>query len=70
MSGVSTAPPMIAITISEPPSLAVSPSPRIPWAKIVGNISDMKKLVSSRAIIPVQPGNKTPIAASNVLTTA
>ena len=32
---------MIAITMSEPPSLAVSPRPRIPWAKIVGNISDM-----------------------------
>ena len=43
--GGKTAPPMIAITISDPPSFVLGPNPLIPRAKIVGNIKDMKKLV-------------------------
>ena|ERR1035441_4657284 len=31
IAGVSTAPPTMAIAINEPPNLAASPRPRIPW---------------------------------------
>ena len=65
MNGVSTAPPTIAITSREPPSFVSSPSPRSPIAKIVGNISDMKKLVRKIAHMPSHPGWVTPIDDKN-----
>ena len=44
------APPMMAITISAEPTLRCSSlSPSIPSAKMVGNITDMKKLLATRA---------------------
>src|SRR5690348_2556373 len=50
VSAVSTAPPMIAITSSEAPSLrSLSLKPSTPSAKIVGYITDMKKLASTSA---------------------
>ena len=36
-----------AITISDPPILVFGPSPFSPRAKIVGNMSDMKRLVNN-----------------------
>ena len=49
IKGVNTAPPMMDITINEPASFVFSPRPFIPSAKMVGNISDMKKLVNKMA---------------------
>ena len=69
MIGVRTAPPTIAITSSELASLVFTPSPRMPCAKIVGNKSDMKKLVSINAPTPIQPGNAIPTTARPVLMT-
>ena len=66
--GGNTAPPMIAITIIDPPSFVLGPSPLIPRAKIVGNIKDMKKLVRKNAQTPTQPGKSTPVATSARLT--
>src|SRR5277367_669042 len=57
MMGVKIAPPMTAITISDPPIFVFGPSPFNPSAKIVGNISDMKKLVRKIAQRPIQPGS-------------
>jgi hypothetical protein len=62
--GVKIAPPIIAITISEPPSFVFGPNSFNPRPKIVGNISDMKKLVRKIAHNPSQPGNHTPTATS------
>src|SRR5271154_2009582 len=59
MRGVSTAPPIIAMTRKEPPILVWGPRPLSPSAKIVGNISDMKKLVRKRHQKPTQPGWST-----------
>ena len=56
MSGVRIAPPTMAITINDPPSLVFGPSPFRPRAKIVGNMSDMKKLVANNAHRPAQLG--------------
>src|SRR5450432_786318 len=66
--GVKTAPPMIAITSSDPPSFVFGPSPFNPSAKIVGNISDIKKLVRNNAHNPIQPGIATPMSASKTFT--
>ncbi len=41
--GGQKAPPATAITKKEEPRFVNGPSPRIPKAKIVGNISDIKK---------------------------
>ena len=60
IAGVKTAPPTMAITIKEPPILVFGPSRFNPNAKIVGNISDMKKLVRNTAHNPTQPGSSTP----------
>ena len=57
--GVKTAPPIIAITSSEEPIFVLTPSPRIESAKIVGNITDMKKLVQKTDHNPIHPGNNT-----------
>ncbi len=57
--GVSTAPPTMAITSKEPPILVLGPSFFNPRAKMVGNISDMKKLVIKSAHNPTQPGRVT-----------
>jgi hypothetical protein len=53
MRGVSTAPPTIAITRNDPPMLVFGPRSLRPIAKIVGNITDRKKLVSRSATSPV-----------------
>ena len=39
------APPMMAMTMNDPPTLLSAPSPCKPSAKMVGYIRDMKKLV-------------------------
>src|SRR6185503_10826415 len=65
---VNTAPPMIAMTINDEPSLVRSPRPRIDAAKIVGNMMDMKKLAISRAAVPTVPPTATAIAQSTMLT--
>ena len=70
ISGVRIAPPTMAITIREPPILVLGPSPLSPSAKIVGNISDMKKLVSTIAHTPIQLGCSTPTVTSKTLITA
>jgi len=67
ISGVNTAPPTIAMMIIDPPSFVLGPSFLIPKAKIVGNISDMKKLVKKIAHSPTQPGRSTPIETSATL---
>src|SRR5207244_7115853 len=70
IAGVNTAPPMIAMTINEPPILVFGPSPFSPRAKIVGNISDIKRLVRKMAHSPIHPGFSTPTDARMTLTTA
>ncbi len=50
MNGGAIAPPTMDMTMSEEPSLVWSPSPRMPSAKIVGNMTDMKKNVPNNAI--------------------
>ena len=50
--GVKTAPPIMAITINDPPNFVFGPKPFKPRAKMVGNISDMKKLVKKIAQSP------------------
>src|SRR5664279_1729522 len=67
ITGVNTAPPTIAITSSEPPIFVFGPSPFKPIAKIVGNMSDMKKLVRNTHHNPNQPGNSTPSETSTCL---
>ena len=58
ISAVNTAPPIIAIITSDEPALVCEPRPLTLSAKIVGNISDIKKLVDARAIRPPKPGAK------------
>ena len=70
ISGVRTAPPTIAITSNDPPSLVLGPKPFSPRAKIVGNISDMKKLVANSAYKPPQPGCNVANAIKKTFTTA
>ena len=67
INGVKIAPPMIAITMHEPPSLVFGPNSFNPSAKIVGNINDMKKLVRKIAQSPIQPGKSTPVPTSMTL---
>jgi hypothetical protein len=69
MIGVSTAPPMIAMMRRDAPIFVFSPSPSTPSAKIVGYITDMKKLDRKMAHNPAQPGVKTPIVKSATLIT-
>src|SRR5215469_14447927 len=49
MAGVNTAPPTIAMTSTEEASLRTSPRPLTPSAKMVGYITDMKKLLAMSA---------------------
>ena len=49
--GEAIAPPTIDITISDEPSFACSPTPRMPNAKIVGNPTDMKKNVANIVLV-------------------
>jgi hypothetical protein len=56
ISGVRIAPPMIAMTINDPPTLLSAPRPWRPRAKIVGYMRDMKKLVAKSAQTPIHPG--------------
>ena len=58
ISNGNIAPPTIAITRSEPPSFVFGPRPLRPSAKIVGNISDMKKLERRIVHTPGQPGEQ------------
>src|SRR3954452_5418045 len=64
---VNTAPPMIAITMSEAPSLVRSPRPRMEAAKIVGNMIDMKKLDNVSAPSPIPPPTIAATAQSAML---
>lgn len=63
MSSGKSAPPTMAITIIEPAILVFGPKPLRPRAKMVGNISDIKKLVRKRHHTPAQLGLKTETAA-------
>jgi hypothetical protein len=67
MTGVKTAPPMMAITIIDPPIFVLDPNPLIPSAKIVGNMRDIKKLVRKIDQSPIQPGISTPRATKTTL---
>ena len=67
MAGGAQAPPMIDMMMMEPPNFVFGPNPLMPSAKMVGNMSDMKKLVMNTAPTPSQPGNKTPMPTSAVL---
>ena len=67
--GGKTAPPTIAMTINDPPSLVFSPSPLIPNAKMVGNMSDIKKLVRNMDHTPAHPGIKIAISTRVILVT-
>src|SRR6187431_2715225 len=49
ITAVSTAPPMIAMMTSDDPALARGPRFLTLSAKMVGNISDIKKLVAASA---------------------
>ena len=67
MIGVHTAPPMMAMIIIDPPILVFGPSPFTPNAKIVGNISDIKKLDNTNAHTPRIPGRKIAMSTINIL---
>ena len=62
-------PPMIDMMISDEPIFVFSPSPSTPSAKIVGYMTDMKKLEEKMHHNPAHPGIKTPIAMRSTLTT-
>src|SRR6202011_4976998 len=49
------APPMIAITMNDDAFFAHRPRPKIPSAKIVGNMIDMKKYVRNTHATDTQP---------------
>src|SRR6185437_239764 len=49
IAGVNTAPPTIAMTSTDEASLRTSPRPLTPSAKIVGYMTDMKKLLAMSA---------------------
>lgn len=55
MSGGQKAPPATAITKKEEPFFVSEPRSLMPRAKIVGNITDIKKYVLNKAITEVQP---------------
>ena len=50
---------MTDMMMMDPPNFVFGPNSLMPSAKIVGNMSDMKKLVMNTAPTPSQPGNKT-----------
>jgi hypothetical protein len=58
----------MAITINDPPIFVFWSRPAMPRAKIVGNMTDMKKLVTKMAHRPTQPGKPTPTATSAIFT--
>src|SRR3546814_9224422 len=64
ISGGNSAPPMIAMMISGAPSIARSPRSFTPSEKIVGNMIDMKKLVSVSAATATMPGANAAITRS------
>jgi len=66
IKGVNTAPPIIAITMNEPAIFVFGPRPFKPSAKIVGNISDIKKLVRNTAQSPNEPGNSMAMPTSTI----
>ena len=66
---VSAAPPIMAITIIEPAVLVLAPIPLIASAKIVGNMTDMKKLVINRQPTPTHPACTTATRHSKIFTT-
>ncbi len=55
IAGGKTAPPTTAITIKEEAFLVLGPKSFIPKAKMVGNMMDMKKNTSYRAMSDTQP---------------
>ena len=70
IAGVRTAPPTIPMMMKDPPIFVFGPNPFTPSAKIVGNMTDMKKLVSSIAHTPSHPGKSTPRVTSTMFTRA
>jgi len=67
MTGVRTGPPMIDIPKREPPIFVLGPRPRRPSAKMVGNMTDMKKLVRKMAQRPIHPGKAIANATNTLL---
>ena len=67
MIGVQTAPPTMAIMMNDPPNFVFTPNPLTPRAKIVGNISDIKKLVVIKDHPPIPLGKKTAIETKIIL---
>jgi len=65
-----SAPPMIAMTMNEAASFERLPRPKIPSAKIVGNMIDMKKKLRKRAMSEIQPSLRAMTAMSTVLAAA
>ena len=55
IKGGMSAPPTITITISKDPNLVCCPNPRMPSAKIVGYMIDMKKQLKKSAETESQP---------------
>lgn len=56
IKGGKKAPPTMAMTIIDPPIFVWTPSPLILSAKLVGYISDIKKLVKNIVQTPIHPG--------------
>ena len=61
---------MIAMTMKEEANLDFSPNPWMPNAKIVGNITDMKKKLKKRATTEIQPTFQTITAMRRAFTIA
>ena len=70
INGVSTAPPIKLITRKDAPIFAFGPRPFTPEAKMVGYMTDIKKLVQKIAHIPIHPGNSIPIKTRQIFTIA
>ena len=65
--GVHTAPPIMAIIIIDPPIFVFGPRPFTPKAKMVGNISDIKKLDITKSQTPKIPGIKMATVTITIL---
>ena len=64
------APPTTAVTIHDAASLVFSPSPRMPSAKCVGYMMDIKKKLKNSAATDSQPSGKITSVIITTLMTA
>ena len=67
INGGQKAPPATAITKNDDPFFVKAPKSRIPNAKIVGNIIDIKKYVENNAITEIVPKPKTTVKTNKEL---